>query len=72
MVAGCDRLADGGASSSAECELAERLHWLEVKFDPSPDDLGWAELSQHERLYYHAVVRDLARYSDLWELIRRG
>ncbi len=60
-------------ATSAECELAERLHWLETKSNPSlEDDPSRAEPSQHERLYYRTVVRDLAQYVDLWELVRQG
>ncbi len=73
MEDGRDRPANKELAISAECDLAERLHWLEEKFNPSLEaDPGWAELCERRRLYYRAVIRDLARYNDLWELVHRG
>jgi len=47
--------------------LAQRLYEVQEKLDPSLSDMpSWHDLREHDRNFYRATVRDLARYPDLW------
>lgn len=51
--------------------LAERLRAQLERLDPTESwDIAWADLSDHDRGLYRAVVRDLLRFGDDIEAAR--
>jgi hypothetical protein len=61
---------DGQDTQAAIEKLAQRLYWNMNRLDPDPEAIPWAELNEDDKLFYLALVEDLAGFGDLVQIAR--